>query len=204
MLRRTGFSIQRMSNYNDPMQNTLPDYHFLLIASNLGAEWFFEGARDYWERFRPTVISDLSILSILPEDVTVAVTAVARRDRIAELGVELSRLRPDALFDPVVFDFYEDTKQTLDNRAQTNQPFGVPLLPTETPTPGPTAPPVYPTPGSLPGQEQPPPGSVPPGTPSPTVTDFPGMPTVPALPTRDPDAEPPTPLFPTPGPITGG
>ena len=179
-------------------QNTLPDYHFLLIASNLDAEWFFEASRAYWERFRPTVINDLSLVSIVPDDYSIAVTVVARRDRVAEFGVELSKLAPDALFDPVVFDFYEDTRQTLDLRAQLNQPFGVPLLPTQTPTPGPTAPPVYPTPGPL--SAPPPNDDAAPPIPTPDATNAPNNP----VPTQADDAgEPPTPLFPTPGPITG-
>lgn len=176
-------------------QNTLPDYHFLLIASNLDAEWFFEAARAYWERFRPTVVSDLSLVSIVPDDYSIAVTVVARRDRVAEFGVELAKIAPDALFDPVVFDFYEDTRRTLDERAQSNQPFGVPLLPTETPTPGPTAPPIYPTPGPITGGQ----------TDDSLITQTPTPGSVSApVPTQEDNGEPPTPIFPTPGPITGG
>jgi hypothetical protein len=171
-------------------QNTLPDYHFLLVASNLDVEWFFDAARAYWERFRPTVVSDLTLVSLVPEDYSVAVTVIARRDRVAQLGVDLSRLKPEAVFDPVVHDFIADAQQALDERARLNQPFGVPLIPTETPTPGPTSAPVYPTPGPLvPG-----PGFV-------TQTPTPGLPSQEDL---DVDNPPPSPIFPTPGPITGG
>jgi|SRR5690606_19719233 len=171
-------------------QTSLPDYHFLLIASNLGAEWFFDAARKYWETFRPTVISDLLLVSIVPQEAyTVAVTAVVRRDRVAQIGVELAHINPDALYDPVVFDFMADAQQALDERARLNQPFGVPLIPTETPTPGPTSPPVYPTPGPV----------VPPGfvtqTPTPGLPDQADIRTV---------GTPQTPIFPTPGPVTGG
>ena len=169
-------------------QTSLPDYHFLLIAPNLGAEWYFEAARAYWERFRPIVISDLSLINIVPDNVSVSVTIVARRDLVAQLGVELSQLNPDALFDPVVYDFIEDAQIALEQRAQTNQPFGVPLIPTETPTPGPTSPPVYPTPGPVA------PGFV---TQAPTQ-DLPDQSEI------DVTNPPQTPIFPTPGPITGG
>ena len=173
-------------------QTSLPDYHFLLIASNLGSEWFFEGARLYWETFRPTVISDLPLVSIVPEEFTVAVTAVVRRDRVAQIGVELAKIAPEALYDPVVFDFFEDTKATLDERARLFQPFGVPLIPTETPTPGPTSQPLYPTPGPV--------------IPSGFITQTP-TPDVPAVPNQseiDTTGTPQTPIFPTPGPVTGG
>jgi hypothetical protein len=169
-------------------QTSLPDYHFLLIAPNLGAEWYFEAARVYWERFRPIVISNLSLISIVPDNRSVSVTIVARRDLVAQLGVELSQLNPDALFDPVVYDFIEDAQAALEQRAQTNQPFGVPLIPTETPTPGPTSPPVYPTPGPL-GPDF--------VTQAPT-SDLPEQSEI------DVTNPPQTPIFPTPGPITGG
>ncbi|MAS35272.1 MAG: hypothetical protein CL610_14765 [Anaerolineaceae bacterium] len=170
-------------------QTSLPDYHFLLIASNLGAEWLFDAARAYWQQFRPTVISDLSLVSIVPEDYTIVVTAIARRDRVAEFGVELAQLAPDAVFDPVVFDFLEDAKQTLDERARLNQPFGVPLIPTITPTPGPTSRPVYPTPGPV--------------APNGIITQTP-TPDLPDQDDIDTEGTPQTPIFPTPGSITGG
>jgi hypothetical protein len=170
-------------------QSRLPDYHFLLIASNLGAEWFFEGARAYWEAFRPTVITELPLVSIVPEDYSIAVTAVVRRDRVAQIGVELAKIAPDALYDPIVFDFFEDTKSTLDERARLFQPFGVPLIPTETPTPGPTSRPLYPTPGPV----------IPPGFI--TQTPTPDLPDQSEIDTR---GTPQPPIFPTPGPVTGG
>ncbi|MBZ0303847.1 MAG: hypothetical protein K8J31_29165 [Anaerolineae bacterium] len=173
-------------------QTSLPNYHFLLIASNLGAEWFFDAARAYWEQFRPTVISDLPLVSLISDEFSVAVTTIARRDRVAQIGVELAKIAPEALFDPVVFDFLEDAQQALDERARLNQPFGVPLIPTETPTPGPTSQPVYPTPGPI-GI----PGFV---TQTSTPTPTPGLPDQANI---ESDGTPQVPLFPTPGPITG-
>jgi hypothetical protein len=171
-------------------QNTLPNYHFLLIASNLGAEWFFKAARFYWETFRPTVISDLALVSLIPDEAySIAVTVVARRDRIAQLGVDLAQIAPSALFDPIVYDFMEDAQQALDERARLFQPFGVPLLPTATPTLAPTSPPLYPTPGPLSM-----PGFI-------TQTPTPGLPDQADIGTT---GSPQTPIFPTPGPITGG
>jgi hypothetical protein len=164
-------------------RDQIPDYHFLLITSNLGAEWLFDAARAYWERFQPTVISDFTLLRIIPAERTISVTAITRRDRVAQLGVELAQTAPAALFDPVVFDFFEDTKLELDRRAQNNQPFGVPLA---TATPGPSAPPVYPTAGAV-------------------VTEVPGFVTQTPTP-NPPPAETPTPqtpLYPTPGAVTG-
>lgn len=131
-------------------RDTLPDYHFLLIAPNLGAEWFFDAARLYWETFRPTVITEYTFLRIFPERVSLIVTVVARRDIVKHLEDQLPLFAPQALFDPIAYDFFDDTKLALDGRAQLGQPFGVPLVPTPTlppsATPLPTAgPPAAPT-----------------------------------------------------------
>ena len=156
--------------------DTLPNYHFLLIAPNLSAEWLFVAARAYWKAFQPTVISDLLLVRTIPPGQSIAVTVLARRDRAANYGVELAQIAPDALFDPMVFDFDEDALAALDARAAANQPFGVPLRA----TPAPPSP--MPTVGPAP--TRPPAGFIT-QTPAPT-------------------GDPQTPIFPTPGPIGGG
>lgn len=160
-------------------QDTLPDYHFLLVAPNLGPEWLFDAARAYWGRFQPTVISDLALISFVPPALTLAVTVLARHDRAPQYGVELAQQAPHALFDPVVYDFIEDAQAALDLRAQLNQPFGVPLIPTAIPL-APTAGPVVPQGSGFITQ-----------TPTPT-------------PAPPDDSAAPQPLSPTPGPVTGG
>jgi hypothetical protein len=157
-----------------------PDYHFLFIASNVGVEWFFDAARLYWDRFRPTVINNFDFLSFIPTDRTVIVTAIMQRDYAPQAGVDLSRNRIDAYFDPVVRDTIEEVQAVLDQRAALAQPFGVPIreatltppplditIPTpalplqprgdETPTLSPTP---LPTGGSTPAPIQPTPGSI--------------------------------------------
>jgi hypothetical protein len=124
--------------------NSLPDYHFLFIASGLGSEWLFDAARTYFDRFRPTVVTDFSLIQLIPPDYSIAVTLIARRDAVASLSVQLAQLRPDALADPIVFDTAAEAKVYLDERAALSQPFGVPL-PTQ-PTPGGTLLPSIPTP----------------------------------------------------------
>jgi hypothetical protein len=179
-------------------QNTLPDYHFLFIARELGPEWLFDAARQYWARFRPTIISDFELLKLIPEDYSISVTMIARRDRAAQLGVELAQIASRAFFDPVVYDEIFEAKAELNRRAQSNQPFGVPLIPTATPTPGPTSLPIKPTIGPVLG-----PGFIT-QTPTPELSPTPELPT--ASPTAipvDPNVTPQQPLSPTPGSVTG-
>lgn len=112
--------------------NTLPNYHFLFISPELGVEWFFDAARSFFDRFRPTVVTDFSFIRIIPQQYSFALTAIVRRDSAADWGVQLAQLRPFALFDPVVFETAEEAKAALDQRAELSQPFGLPLA-NETP-----------------------------------------------------------------------
>ncbi len=107
-----------------------PDFHFLLISPNLGAEWLFDAARVYWDRYRPTIVSDFNFVLLIPHEHTVAVTLIARRDTAAQFGVELAQINPDAYFDPVVNDLFDDTKQ-LTRRAR---PLGAALRRAADPT----------------------------------------------------------------------
>jgi hypothetical protein len=171
--------------------NEYPDYHFLLISPNLGAEWLFDAARSYWDRFRPTIINDFNFMILIPPETTIAVTVIARRDTASEFGVQLAQRRPNAYFDPVVYDLFDDTKRALDERVSASEPFGVPLsaplpsdIPPFIPTPRPT--------GAAAGATSEASG----GTPAPTA----------APPTADPESseEAPNPILPTPGSILGG
>jgi hypothetical protein len=181
-----------------PSPDTLPNYHFLLMAPNLGAEWLFDAAREYWTRFRPIIVTDLELVRLIPKGYTIIVTLVARRDTAQQWGVWLAQNVPDALLDGVVYDAFEQTRTALNQRAQTNEPFGVPLKPTPTPQV-----PISPTPGSLIGGpvEVIPPTRAPAGfitqTPTPNAAEPTAAPNL-------PPSTPGQPIYPTPGPITGG
>jgi hypothetical protein len=168
--------------------NILPDYHFLLFAPNLDSAYFFEAARNYWNTFQPTVLTDLELLRLLPVNVTISVTAVALRDTAAQVGVEVSQASPFAFLDLVVYDTLEQTQAELDRRAAQNQPFGVPLgigsaTQAVIPTPWlPTRSPAFVT-----------------ATPSPTDGPSPTPTSTPQVPPTQPGA-----VQNTPGPVIGG
>ena len=182
-----------------PSPDILPNYHFLLIAPNLGAEWFFDAARAYWERFRPIVVSDLELVRLIPGAYSIIVTLVARRDTASQWGVWLAQNVPAALLDPLIYDLFDETRGALDQRVQTNQPFGVPLLPTATPAPA-----ISPSPGSLIGE----PAIV--NTPAPTrpaggfITQTPTPDSLAPIAQPTLPADPQQPIYPTPGSLTGG
>jgi hypothetical protein len=144
-------------------------------------------------------MSDFELLTTIPEEFSISVTVIARRDRTAQLGVELAQAAPRALFDPLIYDLFDDTKAELNRRAAANEPFGVPLIPTATPTPGPTSQPLYPTVGAVPVQ----------GVGFITQTPTPDLnaPEISPTPTPEPNeltGTPQEPIYPTPGPVITG
>jgi hypothetical protein len=179
--------------------DTRPDYHFLLIAPNLGAEWLFDAARAYWDTFRPTVIDDFYFLIFVPPERSISVTVIARRDVAPNLGVQLSQIRPEAYLDAVVYDQFDAAREELNRRAQTQQPFGVPLT-SPMATLDPNAPPI---PTARLSSTRPPAGFIT-ATPSPapTTTNIEGTPAV--TPEASEESATRAPVTPASGPITGG
>jgi hypothetical protein len=206
----------RVSPYNAPMAqltpDVRPDYHFLLVAPNLEPEWLFRAARLYWETFDLTVISDGVLLSLLPPEPTVAVSVLTRRDAYERMAVEVLGNREDAYLDLLIYDSVREAAIALDARAQSFQPFGVPLRPTEIP---PTREIIQPTPGSIIGGGEVPsgPATATPNTsgfvtqvPTPTPGNL-GQPPTPSPSTPAPDDnsdDGPSPIQPTPGSVIGG
>jgi hypothetical protein len=180
---KTLYAYQRKYAVRQTRPDVYPEYDFLLVAPNLGAEWLFDAARAYWERYRPTIITDLEFVRLIPQERTIVVTVIALRDMASQLGVQLAQINPNAYYDPVVYTLFDDARAALEQRVNTNQPFGVPMQ-SSLPTPDPNAT-AIPTPRLVP--TNPPAGFV-------TM----------APPTAQPGEQEPTPLVPTPGPITGG
>lgn len=177
--------------------DTLPDYHFLLIAPNVEPEWLFVAARAYFEQFSPTVITNGDLVGIIPQSYTIAVSILTRRDAFRSLAVEVARARENAFVDALVYESIDDAKLALDIRAERNQPFGVPLVPTPTPA---LRDPIVPTPGAI--FTNPQAAGIPTSPPSGFITMTPSP--TPQLPDQNPAATPPPPINPTPGAVTGG
>jgi len=116
-------------------QNTPPrqkaDFHFLYIAPGVSIDYFFDGARKFWETFKVIVIHDLALIDHVPNRYSVAVTSIARSDTAPVIRQQIDSTLGDRIYhDPLVYDFLEDLQLTLDVRAERNEPYGVPLDPT--------------------------------------------------------------------------
>lgn len=105
--------------------------HFLYFAPGIGARWFFEASRQYWQAFRPIVIYDLELVQYGYDapDIEVIITSIARSDTAAEIRASIESRYPDAEHDPLVYDYIEFVALTLDARVAENQPYGRPNTP---------------------------------------------------------------------------
>jgi hypothetical protein len=106
------------------------DFHFLYIAPGVSVDYFFDGARLFWETFKVIVINELSLIQHVPDRYSVAVTSIARSDTAPVIRQQIDSTLGNRIYhDALVYDFLEDLQLTLDVRAERNEPFGVPLDP---------------------------------------------------------------------------
>ena len=104
------------------------DFHFLYIAPGVSVDYFFDGARLFWETFKVIVINDLSLIQHVPNRYSVGITSLSRSDTAAIIREQIDTTFGSRVYhDPLVYDFLEDLQLTLDARAERNEPFGVPL-----------------------------------------------------------------------------
>ncbi len=107
-----------------PVHGT-PDYHFLVLAPGLQDEWFFEAAANYWQTFRPMIVTNLDLIQYIPTDRSLAVTVLARSDTIDYMNAQIRDAWPNIWYDPVIADTLEGMTQVLNWRADALSPFGI-------------------------------------------------------------------------------
>jgi len=101
-----------------------PDYHWLILAPGLQADWFFQAARSYWQTFRPTVMPTWNLIGLIPSNKSLAVTVLARSDTVDYVNQRIRDTYPNVIYDPVVFDTLHEMQAELDRRAAENKRFG--------------------------------------------------------------------------------
>jgi hypothetical protein len=100
------------------------DYHFMILAPGLQSAWFFQAAKQFWQRYQPIVTDNWELLSYIPEEAPVAVTLLARPDTAAFAQGQVEAQRPGVFLDMIVVDDLPMMEAILNQRAETGQPFG--------------------------------------------------------------------------------
>lgn len=101
-----------------------PDYHWLVLAPGLQADWFFQAARRYWQNFRPTVVTDWKLIDMIPSSKSLAVTVLARQDTAEYMEKRIRETYPNIFYDTIVFDTLGEMQAELDQRATYQRRFG--------------------------------------------------------------------------------
>jgi hypothetical protein len=59
-----------------------PDMHWLILYPEFNTETFLNAARDYWEKYRPTVLFSMDMITQIPNSKSLAVTLIAPPNRV--------------------------------------------------------------------------------------------------------------------------
>jgi hypothetical protein len=98
-------------------------FHMVYIASGVNTDWFFETAQPYWQRFRPIVTTDLSLIDFFMSDKSLAMTVIAPPAAIDSLTERIQDQYPHVWFDLIVTETRQDVGDILNARVQRNQRF---------------------------------------------------------------------------------
>jgi hypothetical protein len=77
------------------------NFHLIVLAPGLDSSWFFDNARAYWERFRPIVTADLSLVDYIPFAQSAAITIISPPDLMQTLTQAAMMPYPNAYIDPI-------------------------------------------------------------------------------------------------------
>ncbi|MCC6614605.1 MAG: hypothetical protein IT320_14080 [Anaerolineae bacterium] len=100
------------------------DFHFIVLAPGLDAEWFFETMRAYWDRFRPIVTTDLSLIDYMPFEQSAAITIVSPPALMETLSRAASLPYPNAYLDPIEAVDLDEVARIFNDRVAVNRRFG--------------------------------------------------------------------------------
>lgn len=106
-----------------PIHGT-PDYHFLLVTPGFDTNWFFGEAREYWDQFRPTIVSSLDFISYIPYQKSLAVTVLATPDLADYMTQQIKGRWPTVWFDLIVAHQPNEVANILRKRAAVKRRFG--------------------------------------------------------------------------------
>ncbi len=101
-----------------------PDFHFLILAPGFNTAWFFQHARDYWDRFRPILVTATDTIAYLPYSKSLGVTVLATPDVAGAMAEQVRDRWPTVWFDLIVASQPEDVAAVLQTRAANGRRFG--------------------------------------------------------------------------------
>jgi hypothetical protein len=101
-----------------------PDMHWLMLAQNQDPAIIMDAARDYWERYRPTIIAILDLVPQVPTSKSLAITLVAPPAQIDALRKQIKALGPNIYIDHIPAETAVQLKAVFADRLKNDARFG--------------------------------------------------------------------------------
>jgi|GEM_PF-377585 len=101
-----------------------PDHHWLMLASDLPADWFFSAGRLYWDAFKPVIAGDPAQIVLLPPTESLAVTLLATPASQDSFVRAIRHSWPTVHIDLVVVDSAASLAQELNRRVGLRRALG--------------------------------------------------------------------------------
>jgi hypothetical protein len=106
-----------------PIHGT-PDYHFVVIAPGFNTNWFFAEARDYWQMFRPTIVTNTGYIAHIPPEKSLACTVIATPELVDYMTRQIKDRWPNVYFDLVTAPDAATIADVLRQRTSSGRRFG--------------------------------------------------------------------------------
>lgn len=101
-----------------------PDFHFIVVSQGFDASWLFTAAHEYWDHFRPALITNLDLIANMPGTKSLAVTALCTPAQADALGHAIHALGPNVYLDLIAVTTPDVLANTLNARAASGRRFG--------------------------------------------------------------------------------
>jgi hypothetical protein len=100
------------------------NFHIVLLAPGMDSGWFFDTAREYWNRFRPIVTLDLSLIDYIPFAQSVALTIISPPELMETLRQAAALPYPNAYLDLIEATDRDAVMRIFNDRVSVNRRFG--------------------------------------------------------------------------------
>jgi len=101
-----------------------PEFHFMVLAPGIDKEWFFDIARVYWDRFKPTLMTVYDFINFLPKSSSLAVTVITTPDMVDLMNKQIAVRWPNIYMDLIVANTPNEVEDLLNSRVAAGRRFG--------------------------------------------------------------------------------
>jgi hypothetical protein len=124
-----------------------PNYHFLMLSPDFDENWFFTYAREYWNTFRPTILTSPDFFKFIPYRKSAGIVVLSTPENADAMREAIAAKWSTIWFDMLVTSDPTELARILLDRAVRGLRYG------DTPPPGSATPEMPPTTPSTPTPE---------------------------------------------------